>query len=47
MDKGIFDKTFVRGDIMVLDNTSFHKDGIIRRFLKKVGCGICRHIHQI
>ena len=23
---------------MVMDNSSFHKDGIIRRLLKKLGC---------
>ena len=38
-------KTLVKGDIVVLDNASFHKDS--RRLLKKAGCGICRHIHQI
>ena len=33
-------KTLVKGDIVVLDNASFHKDAIIRRFLKKAGCGL-------
>ena len=31
-------KTLVKGDIV--DNASFHKDGIIRRLLRKAGCGL-------
>ena len=32
--------TLKKGDIVVMDNASFHKDGIIRRLLKKTGCGL-------
>ena len=31
-------KTLVEGDIVILDNTGFHKDG--RRLLKKSDCGL-------
>ena len=31
-------KTLVKVDIVILDNTGFHKDG--RRLLKKTGCGL-------
>ena len=27
-------------DILILDNESFHKDGIIRKLLRKSGCGL-------
>ena len=27
-------------DIVIMDNASFHKDGIIRRLLRKAGCGL-------
>ena len=33
-------KTLVKVDIAILDNASFHKDGIIKRLLKKIGCGL-------
>ena len=32
--------TLKKGDIVVMDNASFHKDGIIRRLLRKAGCGL-------
>ena len=32
--------TLKKGDIVVMDNASFHKDGIIRRLLRKSGCGL-------
>ena len=32
--------TLKKGNIVVMDNASFHKDGIIRRLLRKAGCGL-------
>ena len=32
--------TLKKGDIVIMDNASFHKDGIIRRLLRKAGCGL-------
>ena len=40
MDKKIFDKILVEFDILILDNESLYKDGIIRRLLRKSGCGL-------
>ena len=37
--KEILIPTLKKGNIVVLDNVSFHKDG--RRLLKKAGCGLC------
>ena len=33
-------KTLVKVDIVVLDNVNFYKYGIIKRLLKKTGCGL-------
>ena len=38
--KEILIPTLKKGDIVVMDNASFHKDGIIRRLLRKAGCGL-------
>ena len=33
--------TLKKEDIVVMDNASFHKDGIVRKLLRKAGCGLC------
>ena len=39
MSKKISDKNTFRSWYLILDNASFHKDAIIRRLLKRAGCG--------
>ena len=38
--KKILIPTLKKGNIVVMDNASFHKDSIIRRLLRKAGCGL-------